>query len=198
MRYFVLLEDYDETNVYISEVPDALPDSYELLQGVSQAAKWPKDLALRFSKDRKEGMNLTDWVENEYEWLIASGRFKKLLEEAGAPDVEYLRVTIKNHKGRIASADYWVVNFLVHHPAVDRDRSVFEVDAAYPSRIYSFDKLVLTNKIENEGPIIFRLAEKPRLVLVRADLAERIEKAKITGLKLKPTDRYLTFDPEEG
>jgi hypothetical protein len=197
MPYFVLLEDYDETHVYITDVPDALDESYELLQGIPQLAKWPKDLALRFSKDRKEGMNLTDWVVSPFDWLIASGRFKGLLQEAGAPDVEYLPVKIKNHKGRIAGADYWIVNFLVHQPAVDRARSVFEADAADPHLIFSFDKLVLTNQIETKGPSIFRLAEKPRMILVRADLAERIVGAKITGLKLKPTDQFMTYDPAE-
>src|SRR5262245_42403684 len=143
MNYSVIKDDYDEGNVYVSDIPDGLLRKYQLLQGVSRLAGWPADLAARFSDDEPEGMKLTDWVSNPFGWLLISGRFKQLLEDVGAPAVEYLPIKMKNHKGRLASADYWIVNFLVLIGAVDRERSAFEVSAAEDDKIYSFDRLIL-------------------------------------------------------
>lgn len=197
MNYFVIKEDYDRTNVHVSDIPAGLTRKYQLLKGVSRRHDWPDDLALRFTKNRPEGMNLTDWVGNQFGWLIVSDRFKRLLEESGAPDVEYLPVKMTNHKGRIAAADYWIVNMLSLTEAVDRSRSVFDVDAADEDLIFSFDKLVLRDDVIASGPAFFRLKERPRLVLVRQDLAERIRQERLTGLLLVETSRFMSNDPND-
>jgi hypothetical protein len=194
MSYSVIKEDYDEGNVYVSDIPDGLLRKYQLLQGVSRLAGWPPDLAARFSDDEPEGMRLTDWVSTPFGWLLISGRFKKLLEDVGAPAVEYLPIKMKNHKGRLAGADYWIVNFLVLIEAVDRDRSAFEVSAAEDDKIYLFDRLVLRDDVEAKGPVIFRLKEQPRLILVREDLVARIQAAGFTGLLFIATAKYKTHD----
>lgn len=197
MPYFVIKEAYDEGNVYVSDIPDGLVRKYQLLQGISRLAGWPPGLAAQFSKDRAEGMRLTDWVPTPFGWLLISGRFKAILEAMGAPNVEYLPIKMVNHKKRLASPDYWIVNFLVLIEAVDRSRSVFDVDAAEDDKIFSFDKLVLLDAVESKGPLIFRPKEAPRLVLVRSDLAERIQGDGLTGLKLTPTSQFRTYDPND-
>lgn len=197
MNYFVVKEDYHPTNVYVSDIPAGLTRKYQLLKGISRRQDWPDDLALQFTKNRPEGMNLTDWVGNQFGWLLVSDRFKRLLEESGAPDVEYLPVKMTNHKGRIAAEDCWIVNMLNLKEAVDRGRSVFDVDAADEDLIFSFDKLVLRDDVIASGPVIFRLKERPRLVLVRQDLAERIQQERLTGLLLVETSKFMSNDPNE-
>ncbi len=113
MKYFVLKETGDETNVYVDTIPSNIEDKYQLLKGISRLDGWPIDISFQFSDDRPEGMTLTDYVENPSNWLIISTRFKKVLEESGAQYIEYLPVQIKNHKGRIASKDYWIANFFI-------------------------------------------------------------------------------------
>lgn len=197
MKYFVLKESYDEGNVYVSDIPEGLLRKYQLLKGISRVAGWPSDLAARFSDNRPEGMKLTDWVSSAFGWLLISGRFKQLIEEAGAPDTEYLPIKLKNHKGRLASADYWIVNFLRLGDAVDRERSAFEVDAAEDDRIFRFDRLVLLDEFEARGPVIFRLKEQPVLIMVREDLVTRIQVAGLTGLRFTATADYKTYDPDD-
>jgi hypothetical protein len=197
MNYFVIKEDHHPTNVYVSDIPAGLTRKYQLLKGISRRQDWPDDLALQFTKNRPEGMNLTDWVGNQFGWSLVSDRFKRLLEESGAPDVEYLPVKMTNHKGRIAAEDYWIVNMLNLKEAVDRGRSVFDVDAADEDLIFSFDKLVLRDDVIASGPVIFRLKERPRLVLVRQDLAERIKQERLTGLLLVETSKFMSNDPNE-
>lgn len=197
MDYFIIKENYDDGNVYINDIPEGLLRQYQLLKGLSRVADWPSDLSARFSDNRSEGMKLTDWVSTAFGWLLISGRFKQLLEEAGAPGTEYLPIKLKNHKGRLASSDYWIVNFLRLGDAVDRERSAFEVDAADDDKIFRFDRLVLLDEVEARGPVIFRLKEQPVLIMVREDLVARIQAAGFTGLRFTATANYKTYDPDD-
>jgi hypothetical protein len=197
MSYFVIQDKFDEQNVYISDIPKGLLRKYQLLEGISRLDDWPSDLAARFSDNEPEGMKLTDWVSTAFGWLLISGRFKQLLEDSGTFAVEYLPIKMKNHKGRLASADYWIVNFLELVPAVDRDRSVFEVDAAEDDKIFEFERLVLLDEVEARGPVIFRLKEQPVLIMVREDLVARIRSVGFTGLQFTSTADYKSNDPDD-
>lgn len=193
--YYVLKETDDETNAYLDlETPDAIPKQYQLLEGVSRLDGWPDDVVFEFSKDRPEGMNLTDYVENSPQWLIISDRFKAILEEFHVEEIEYLPVKIKNHKGRMASEHYWIASFLVLTEAVDRESSIFDDDPGSEDGIFSFDKLVLRQDILKSGPMIFRLKEEPMTVITRQDVVERIEEEGLTGVEFIETDKFSTFD----
>ena len=81
MRYFVIEENEDESNVYVSDIPEGLVRKYQLLKGISRAVGWPADMAAKFSDIRPEGMRLTDWVATPFGWLLISDRFKELVED---------------------------------------------------------------------------------------------------------------------
>lgn len=192
--YFVLKEKDDETNVYLDlETPSSIPEQYQLRKGVSRLNGWPEDVFFEFSRDNPEGMILTDWVENSPCWLIISDRFKAVLEKFREENIEYLPIKIKNHKGRLVSERYWIVNFLVLIEAVDREHSVFKVDGGNVGGIRMFDKLVLREDILKSGPVIFRLKEQPMIVLSRQNLVERLNEEGITGMRFVETDKFRTF-----
>jgi hypothetical protein len=191
MNYFVIKEDRDEGNVYVSDIPEGLVRQYQLLEGVPRSVGWPQVTA-KFSDRRPEGMRLTDWLPTPSGWLLVSDRFKKLIEAMEVANVEYLPIRVRNHKKKIVSESYWIVNFLNLIEAVDRNQSVFDVDAADKNKIYTFDRLVLRAEVDAKGPSVFRMKEKPALVLVRGDLAERIGASRLTGLKLVETAKYVT------
>jgi hypothetical protein len=194
MKYFIIREESDEGNVYVSDIPEGLMRKYQLLKGISRLSGWPTDLAARFSDDRPEGMRLTDWVLTPFGWLLISDRFKKLVEGTGVSNVEYLPIKMKNHKKKVVSDSYWIVNFLVLVEAVDRSKSAFEIDAAEDDKIFRFDRFVLRTEVEEKGPPVFRLKEQPQLVLVREDLATQINGAALTGLRLVETSKYMTYE----
>ena len=194
MKYFVVSEDYDETNAYIGNLPNNLERQYELIKGVFRSADWPDDIAFIFSKNRPEGMNLNDYVRNKYGWLIISERFKLILEKFNVENIEYLPIQINNHKGRLASKDYWIANFIKLTKAVDRESSTFEASPLDESKVFSFDKLVLTDEVEKAGPLIFRMDEEPMMILVREDLVSRIKEEGLTGMKFTETKDFKTYN----
>jgi hypothetical protein len=191
--YFVIEPLRDETHVRIQDRPPALRRGYELLKGVPRLDGWPTDLTLRFSPHRPEGLLLTDALENAFGWLLASGALRTLLEAFEVVPAEYLPVVIENHKGRIASTDYWIVNLLALTPAVDRERSVYAVRASDPALIRRFDRLVLTAEVEKGGAPLLRLRERPRVLLARADLVAAAEAEGLTGMEFVPVDTYSTL-----
>ena len=192
MDYFVLEEKYDETHVFL--MPHNITKGYQLDEGVSRQNGWPEDAYFQYAEHRKEGMILTDWAKNIDEWLVVSDRFKQLLQQKEIPYLEFLRVQIRNHKGKPVDDDYWIVNFIKHHEGVDRNKSDFDEDLGNEGEIFSFDKLVLSQEILDLSPLIFMLKEQAGVVVVSAGLAEELRSAEFTGFRLVPVDEYKTIE----
>ncbi len=191
--YSVWAPVWDETHVRIEGRPAEIKRKYQLLQGVERLETWPEHVPLRFSPHRPEGLFLPDTVNNAFGWHLVSGACKAVLEAVPIEDVEYLPVTILNHRDRVASDDYWILNLLHLTPAVDREASEFDVDAADDSKISKFDRLVVTGAVWESGPALLRLEERPRLVLVRDDVVAQLDAAGLTGNAFVPTDDYSTY-----
>lgn len=195
MRYYVLDNKLDETDAYITDLPENLSDKYELLQGVPRLATWPNDVKFTYSRHYPEGINLTDYVGNKFRWMIVSDRFRSVLADTDLENVEYLPISIRNHKGRMADDNYWIVNFLALTEVIDRDRSDYREDAAFEGQISRFDNMVLRDEVQTDGPPVLRMREDPMMVLVREDFKTAMEKEGLTGMQYWETDTYKTFDP---
>lgn len=189
--YYVLKTVKSPTNVRLVDVPSAITKQYQLTQGKSRAQGWPDAVTLEYSRDKPEGLELTDWIDNSMSWMIISSAFRKVLEAFPVTDVEYLPIQLQNHKKKISSTDYSIGNFTKLVEAVDREQSVFEEAGG---DITLFDKLVLRPDIVRSGPSLFRMKERDILVLGREDLVNKLQKAGMTGVKFVETDKYKTFD----
>jgi hypothetical protein len=189
--YYVLKTEKSVTNVRLVDVPEAIVKQYQLKQGVSRIHDWPDAITFEYSRDKPEGMELTDWIDNSKSWMIISAAFRKILEAFPVADVEFLPIRLQNHKRKITSTDYSIGNFTKLVEAVDRERSVFKEAGGDITR---FDKLVLRADIVRSGPPLFRMKERDILVLGREELVENLRKAGMTGVTFVETDKYKTFD----
>ena len=177
--------------MYVTKKPDF--DNWdEINDGISVINDWPEGLTIQYSKDRPEGIILTDQITNVMSWLIASEKFKTSLEQLDLDFIEFLPVSFLDHKGRDRKEPYWIINFTKLFPAVDRSKSVCE-DSVGGTLDY-FEKLVLTEEIQKNGPPIFCLEEQPSLFLFREDFKSKIEKNGLTGFRFVPTDEFKTID----
>ncbi len=189
--YYVLKSQASETSVWLMDVPDAITKQYQLKQGKSRSEGWPEGVTFEYSRDKPEGMELTDWIDNSKSWMIISAAFRKLLEAFPVTDVEYLPIQLQNHKKKVTSTEYSIGNFTKLVEAVDREQSVFKEAGGDITR---FDKLVLRPDIVRSGPPLFRLKERAILVLGREELVKKLQKAGMTGVTFVETDNYKTFD----
>ena len=189
--YYVLKNDYDDRYVYLTCEPDV--DNWdEINEGLSLIENWPDGLTMQYSDDNPEGVLLTDHITNTVSWLIVSEKFKRSLERLDLDYLEFLPIGLLDHKGRAKKEPYWIVNFTKLFPAVNREKSVCEDTIG--GTLGFFEKLVLTDEIEKNGPPMFCVKEQPRLFLFRQDYKDKIEKLGLTGFRLVPTDEYKTLD----
>ena len=101
---------------------------WSLSIGESVQQAWPDDMSFRMSPERPKDVALVDHIDNNESALLVSPRFSDFLRAQDLPDLEFLPVRMLDHKGRIASSDYRVVNCLRVVDCVDQQKSDFRWD----------------------------------------------------------------------
>jgi len=160
---FCTLEDLEKVN-----------DAYELKRGVSRAKDFPEDARFRMDSSHPKEVKLPDNVMNTDRLLVVSPKLKQFVEEKNPTATEYLPVTIYNHKKRVATKDYFIINPHKVVDCIDQAKSELvwnKIDTQLVSRC---KKLVLDEKQIDPNLLLFRPKYLPLIVLTRSDLAEAI------------------------
>ena len=105
-------------------------------------------------------------------------------------EIEYLPIRIRNQKKQIVQRSYWIANVLRVVDCADMKRSEFEMSEISKKLVWRFSRLVLDeSRIPDDAPI-FRLANQPKLVLVREDLFGDFLDADITGVMFVDLENF--------
>ncbi|NOJ52700.1 hypothetical protein HK404_08785 [Myxococcus xanthus] len=127
-------------------------------------------------------MQIPDLVNNTERISIVSEKLKALLEQQAGARIEFLPVTIANHKGRVAAKDYFIANLLDHVDCVDKERSEVEELNPDPTLLSGLFRLqVFPERIPSNAKL-FRLKTMPPAIIVREDLRAAIDAGHITGV----------------
>src|SRR5262245_30446462 len=89
----------DEGNSCAVKGPEGVDRDWELKEGVSRAASFPANACFRMNERYKKAVKLTDNLINSFKLVIVSSSLKAFLEAEALKNVEYLPVSIINHKG---------------------------------------------------------------------------------------------------
>jgi hypothetical protein len=143
---------------------------------------WPDDVKLDMDPNYPKAIQLADCIQNSFSAIVVSKRFKEMIEASGAVNVEYLPVTIMNHKGRVASADYFIVNPYELQDCIDLEQSEIKWSAIAPTKISSCKNLQIDEGKIAAGSKIFRLMQLPTRVLLDRELANKAKAASLTGM----------------
>src|SRR5215813_4176184 len=104
---------WDAKNVPNAVVLDGLEnveDEWELNEGVPRAANFTEDGTFRMNPDRSYDTLLTDNLQNIDMLIVASRRLKEFLEQWDLEKVEYLPITILDHKGKPTRDSYFIIH----------------------------------------------------------------------------------------
>ena len=94
-----------------------------LAKGVALANNWPSDATFSMSPDYPTDMKLSDQVFGG-SYRVVSIRLKEALSSIDeSSNIEFLPVSILNHKGRLASKDYFIMNPLDSIDCINQDES---------------------------------------------------------------------------
>lgn len=161
-----------------------------LTDGTPLADGFPEDAAYHMNASFPKDVKLPDNVQNNNGIPIVSKRLKEFLEAQDLGDVEYLPVTIVNHKGRVASPDYFILNPLTVLDVIDFEQSEVRWSAVKPDVIASASELVIDESKVPDGVRMLRPKSFAGVVMVDDGLVEELEAEDFTGLLFETAEEF--------
>jgi hypothetical protein len=182
-NYFIFHPDFSkEEYCHVWDYPKGFPSLHKPGEGERMGAEFP--LGQKFDMASEvPGIQIADVIPNTLGYFMVSAKLKELLAKHATADIEFLRFTLINHKGRVASEDCYIVNVIGVTDWMDYDRSLGTKieSAAFGRRIEYLRRLYLQDDKINPDINIFRISAMPKLMIVREDLKARIEEGGMTG-----------------
>jgi hypothetical protein len=199
MGYWILNTDANGSAV-IDNYPKSKIKNWRYAEGESLLKEFPKKAEVKFSSSWPQKRTLLDFLDTSESSLFVSNRVRDILEGLKAPGLEFLPVTVKDHKGNVASADYFILNPLNTQDAIDMEKSDVVMSSLDEGQIMDVNKLVLAPKKIDKQARLFRASTMRRLILVDEGVRKAFKQEKITGVKLFKAEGWngLPFGNEEG
>jgi len=188
-EFFIWEDDYEEGYCVIKP-PVGIEKAYQLGEGKPRSADWPADARCEMDPDFPKDIQLADSLYGAG-LRVASGKLKEFIQREQADHIEYLPLTIINHKGRIASKDYFILNPIGAVDCIDTQQSNVEWNPIDPELIDECDQLVIEGDQVPADRFVFRPKFLPSLILIRKVLAEKMKAQPFTGIFLKSPSEYI-------
>lgn len=163
-------------------------DLYRMWEGQSFESDFPADVEFAMSSDFPDNTVLTDALLNRYHLIIGSERLKEFFKERPVPLVEFLKVAIRDHKGKIG-AHYYLINPLDSITCLNYEASGAVVSNVIKTQVISAKRLVLREEALDPDRQFFRIAGYPQMRLIRRDLAHDILESGFTGITFRELDQ---------
>lgn len=177
-----MVEEPNHYAVHLGRLRE-VEDVFELLKGTPRAVGWPDGAQFHYSSEMPESLELEDYLCNSQSLLVLSERFCDFFRALETPRVEYLPVTLINHKNRPAVEPYAIVHQIHLVDCIDEAQSLFERDAMFPERFSSVDKLAVEEAKIDSSLHIFRMEKFSDVPWVRKDIADKIVSSGFTGVR---------------
>jgi len=187
--YWVLGTGYNSGAV-IQSLPQGSPERYEFDESTPLATSFPSGGVVRYSSDFPKEKKLFDVVCNTISLPVVSARVRAVLEELAGKDCEFLPITLRDHRNKIASKDHCIVHVLRLEDAIDMKRSRYRMSELSRSEIAEVKELRLDLAAIPHDAHVFRARTAPDLVLLSDAVERRLQEAKVTGLRLYPAEGW--------
>lgn len=187
---YVIWKSANEEGLCSLLAPEGIKDSFELQRGISRNEGWSQDTICRMNDEYPNDIQLADNM-HATGLIVISKPMKALLVKENVNNVEFLPLTILNHKGRVASADYFIVNALDICDCIDLDASEVEWNFIEKDLISNCERLVLKEEAIPQNYMVFRPKFKPNIILIHIALVEKLYAANFTGLEFQDPLEYI-------
>jgi len=178
----------DPSAIKITDEPLELEeDAYLLHDGVPVAEWFPDSIVFTLSADG--GSRLVDAIPNTLNLLLISEKLKAVLV-ASHGEFEFFPIEVHSPNGVPLKQPYFLANLLTTCACADLKRSEYDMNPLVKNQVRRFYRLVLeAGKIPLRQDI-FRLMERTRLILIRADLRDRLESEGVQGPVFRDLDEF--------
>lgn len=167
-----------------------VPKAFEIQFGMSRTAGFPADARYSMDQEFKKQVALADALWGVGDRVI-SAKLKTFIEARNPVDVEFLPVSIINHKGKVASADYFILHPVRIVDCIDQKSSTLKWNAIKPDLISSCVKLVLDLAAIPDDVLLWRPRHLEHEIFIQRGLADEMVAAGFTGLRMKEIADYV-------
>ncbi len=189
---YVIFNGPMRTDFALLDFIEDFADDYELMRGHAVAPDWPNDVCFRMSPDFKKRIKLSDNLVNSNKFLVASKPLQDFLLAEEVPDVEYLPLTIFNHKKKAEAAPYAIVNPIGTHDCVDLAASDVVMNTINSDYISVVKKLAIDPSKIGSTARLFRAKGLGTVIFFKRELADKVKAAGFTGIEFVEIADYKT------
>jgi hypothetical protein len=170
---------------FVNERPEGMGlHDYRLGNGEPATQYYPPDARI-YMEDEEPGTELPSFIGNTAAMLLVDRALKEAVAKVcGTEHYEYLPVSIYDHKKRLASDQYFIINPLGSFDCANDKESHIVYQG---TEVLIVRKLVLDAKKMEKAPHLFRLKQWPSRYIIDSVLA-----AALVEMDPRPTNVYFT------
>ncbi len=167
-----------------------IENAHEMNQGLTKLNDFPKDAFFHINESYPRYVDLADCISSKDRFMVVSKRLKEFLESK-ITGVEYLPVSIFNHKNQIVSKDYSIVNPTPAIDCVNKEESEIEWDIWNQIEYVEYcTKLVFHDEKIPNSTLIFCPEYFYGVIFIDESLADEMEMKQFTGSIYKTLDKF--------
>lgn len=182
---FAMATDNTVNSVYREDVPGIDEDDLEFMDGARLGAL----PLLRFIQPAQDRGILLDYVPSVPPSMVISSRLRSAFISAGVDNADYYPAEIVDAANGQVHRGYYAMNILGKIACVDLSMSKFVPMPGYPNKVIEFEEMHLDYSVVH-GAKLFRLHEKPGVIVVSDHVKSAIEVAGLRGMKLVPAEGF--------
>lgn len=135
-----------------------------------------------FMTETRPGLRLCSLLGTTKNMLVVSAEFRSAIENVCNNEIEFLPFTLYDHRNRVFSRDYCIVNPIGAVDCLDLVASGVKYSTEDPTRIRRVERHVLDRRKMKDIPQLFRIAGDASEIAVGQELWKEIQARKFTNI----------------
>lgn len=158
---FVTGDDQDKELAFVEQEPENLGGfGFLLAEGEPTDEIFPDEPAKIYLDPYSRGLRFPSLLGNSLGYLMVCSAIKEIIARHDVAPVEIRPVVIHNHKRRVHTSDFWVINPLATVNCLDRQHSKILYSKADPKAIVAIEEMVFLSHMIEKAPDLFRIPER--------------------------------------
>ncbi len=179
---YVVWETKEVPNAFVLNTLSGVEAVWEVVEGFPRAATFKAGATFTVDPDFPHNTLLIDAFETSKAVTVISPRLKAFLEARAVKQVEYLPVTILDHKRRPA-AEYFILHPIHPVDCLNFKESEAEWDFIDDTTIGKIKRIIFDESRVDPELQIFKIKYLYDAIIVRRDLSRAMDEAGFTGMK---------------
>ncbi len=182
-----------EPNAAVLVDMEGFEKDYELEVGIPQSDSFPSGVTLRMDSRKPTHTILVDCVKNTQGVVVISEKMKVFIDQQVLAEVEFLPITVIDHKGRKLDDSYYIFHPINNVDCLDLDNADPEWDDIDDTVVASVKKLVIDGVKVPEDKKYFRPKNYIARPIVAKALVDAIVNEGFTGVQFLPVSEISGY-----